>query len=169
MKSTLAHRGWLVGVLVGALVGWGVLGAMAGVGHASNHPRIASSSAPVAEDTNLRPKTAENVQQNEGAANEAGENEDNEEHEDEPAPPTAAPTASRTFSLIGGTVSVTCTGNVISLDSATPNSGFTVETENKEEGQRIEVRFRSETHESRLEVGCQNGQVVSEEIREEAR
>jgi len=112
-------------------------------------------------------------QENEAAENEAAENEDNDEDEDEdeapaPAPPTGATTTSRTFSLIGGTVSVTCTGNVISLNSATPKSGFTVETERKDDRQKIEVRFRSETHESRIEVRCQNGQVVAEEIREEA-
>ncbi len=185
MNSTLIRKGWLVGVLVAALVGWGALAAVAGSGHVGSHPRIASSSAPA----NPQVEPAENAvevehlatpspqakpeQENEAAENEAAENEDNDEDEDEdeapaPAPPTGATTTSRTFSLIGGTVSVTCTGNVISLNSATPKSGFTVETERKDDRQKIEVRFRSETHESRIEVRCQNGQVVAEEIREEA-
>jgi len=179
MNSTLVRRGWFVGVLVATLVGWGALAALAGSGHVGSHPGIASSSAatsareepPEAVDVEHLATTPQAIpeQENEAAENEAAENEDNDENEDEDeaAPPAGAPTSSRTFTLIGGTVSVTCTGNVISLGSATPNAGFTVETE-KEDGQQIEVTFRSDTHESKLEVGCRNGQVVVEEIREEA-
>jgi hypothetical protein len=87
-----------------------------------------------------------------------------------PAPPTAPPTpaasSSQTFSLIGGTVTVTCTGNTITLNSATPNTGFSIDQEENEDGQ-VEVRFRSDSHESRLQVACQNGTVVVEELREE--
>ncbi len=182
MNSTLIRRGWLVGILVAALVGWGAIGAIAGSSHRDSHPRIVSSAAPAsprvepAANTNENPVDVEHLatpspqakpeQENEAAENEAADNENNDE--DEPAPTAGTTTTSRTFSLTGGTVSVTCTGNVITLDSAAPNTGFTVETERKDGGQRIEVRFRSETRESRLEVGCQNGQVVVEELREEA-
>jgi hypothetical protein len=105
-----------------------------------------------------------NEEQNEPAENEPAENEN--EVATPPAPPSSVPTSSRTFSLVGGTVSVTCRGSVISLDSVTPNAGFTVESEQNEEG-RVEVRFRSDNHESRLEVTCQSGQVVVEELRED--
>lgn len=190
MIRTLIRKGWLVGVIVTALVGWGALGALAGAGHGSSHMHInASASAnPQVEPAEIAKERAVEVehlatptpqaqveQENEAAENEAAENENNDEDEDEvedeapaPAPPTRATTSSRTFSLIGGTVSVTCTGNVISLNSATPNSGFTVETERKDSGQQLEVEFRSETHKSKIEVGCRSGQVVAEEIREEA-
>ncbi len=188
MISTLIRKGWLVGVVVTALIGWGALGALAGAGHGSNHVSGVSSSTPThqVESTEDRKVTAAEVeptaapapqakaeQENEAAENEAAENENNDEDEVEdeapaPAPPTGAAKSTQTFSLIGGTVSVTCTGNVISLNFATPNSGFTVESERKDNGQQIEVKFRSDSHESKIEVGCRNGQVVAEEIREEA-
>jgi len=88
-----------------------------------------------------------------------------------PPAPTAAPTSqpmtsSQTLSLVGGTVTVTCTGSAISLDSVTPNPGFTIDKEENEDGQ-VEVRLQSDSHESRLQVTCQNGTVVPEELREE--
>ncbi len=60
------------------------------------------------------------------------DNDEDEQHVSAAAPPI---TSTQTFSLIGGTVTVTCTGNVISLDSATPNAGFTIDTERNEDGQ----------------------------------
>jgi cytoskeletal protein RodZ len=77
-----------------------------------------------------------------------------------PAPP--APTSSsRTFSLQGGTVDVTCKNNQISLYWAVPNSGFQVETEWHDSNTVLEVRFTSSTHESRIETWCSGGQVQS--------
>jgi outer membrane biosynthesis protein TonB len=84
-----------------------------------------------------------------------------------PAPPTSQPTTStQTFALVGGTVTVTCSGNAITLNSATPNTGFTIDKQENEDGQ-VEVRFRNDDHESRLQVACQNGAVVVEELRED--
>jgi hypothetical protein len=75
-----------------------------------------------------------------------------------PAPPAQqASTSTRTFTLIGGTTQLTCTGDAISLDWATPNSGFWVETGTENGGATIEVRFRSDTHESRLDAWCSSG------------
>ncbi len=128
-----------------------------------------------AENEAAENEAAENeaaeVAENEPAENEPAENEPAEnEQPAPPAPPApASPPASstRTFSLVGGTVSVTCTGNMIAINSATPNAGFTTEREEIQGGQ-AEVRFRSDSHESRLEVSCQNGTIVVNELREEA-
>jgi flagellar biosynthesis GTPase FlhF len=134
-----------------------------------------------AENEAAENEAAENeAAENEAAENEAAENEPakNEPAEKEPAeneqPAPPAPPApvgtpassTRTFSLVGGTVAVACTGNVISISSVTPNAGFTTESEQNDGGQ-AEVRFRSDSHESRLEVSCQNGTIVVNELREE--
>lgn len=195
MRNLLIRRAWLVGLFVGVFIGSSALVAAAGAGRSESRSGVASHSAPTAaqaspaatmtgvigaiEHQALETPEVKNEEQNEPAENEPAENEpaENEpaenqpaENENEvvnpPAPPSSVPTSSRTFSLVGGTVSVTCKGSVISLDSVTPNPGFTVESEQNEEG-RVEVRFRSDNHESRLEVTCQSGQVVVEELREE--
>src|ERR1051326_3017674 len=92
--------------------------------------------------------------------------------EAEPTPSTS-PTAtssptSQTFQLTGGMVTLTCASGIISIDDATPNAGFTVEQEVKDEGVQAEVRFESATHESRLEATCVGDQIQVEELREEA-
>lgn len=77
-----------------------------------------------------------------------------------PAPP--APTqSSRTFTLQGGTVDVSCQNNQISLGWATPNSGFQVQIDWHDNNTVLEVRFNSSSHESRLETWCVSGQVQS--------
>lgn len=82
-------------------------------------------------------------------------------------PPPPATTNTQTFSLIGGTASVSCTGSQVTLNWATPKSGFQVETGTASGGAQIEVKFRSDTHESRLEAWCAGGQVQSS-VREES-
>jgi len=88
-----------------------------------------------------------------------------------PAPPAALPappqSSTRTFSLVGGTVTVTCTGNVLTIDSAIPNAGFSMEQELKDDDHTAEFRFENGSHESRLEVSCASGQVQVQELREE--
>jgi hypothetical protein len=114
---------------------------------------------------------AEDANELAAEANEPAENDNEAPREAAPPAPTAAPTSqpstsSETFSLVGGTVTVTCTGSAIALDSVTPNAGFTIDKEENEDGQ-VEVRLQSDSHESRLQVTCQNGTVVLEELREE--
>lgn len=81
-------------------------------------------------------------------------------------PPKSAPSApgqqasnARTFSLVGGATQLTCSGNSIMLNWATPNSGFWVETSTENGGATLEVRFRSDTHESRLDAWCSSGTI----------
>jgi len=45
MIRTLIRKGWLVGVIVTALVGWGALGALAGASHGSSHMHINASAS----------------------------------------------------------------------------------------------------------------------------
>ncbi|HEV2475373.1 MAG TPA: hypothetical protein VGX22_02450 [Candidatus Dormibacteraeota bacterium] len=188
MKRLLLHRLWIIGALAGIIVIAGAVRAAATPDHSQVHLVVASSSGSVAQGHLERPADATpEAVENEAAENEAAEeaNEANEaadeanepaENENEQpaptAPPTAAPpappaTSTRTFSLTGGTVTVTCSGNAIMLNSAMPNAGFTTDKEEIENGQ-VEVRFQNDAHESRLEVMCANGTVVVEELREES-
>ena len=136
-------------------------------------PTVQPTEAPeneAAENEEAENEAADNEPaENEPADNEPAENDPADNHDEqspEPAPTSAPASSTRVFSLTGGTVSVTCTGNAISLNSATPAAGFTIDSEQKDGG-RVEVRFRSDSHESRLEVSCHNGTVVVEDIREE--
>jgi outer membrane biosynthesis protein TonB len=191
MKSLLVHRLWIVGALAGIVVISGAVRIAAGAGHGPVHLVVASNTSPVAQhqaepQVEPTPTAQPAVVENEAAeeANEPAEAANNpaeeanepaeNENENENARPTPAPTAppapatssTKTFSLVGGTVMVTCTGNAITLDSATPNAGFTTDKAESQEGS-VEVRFESDSHESRLQVSCRNGAVVVEELREE--
>jgi hypothetical protein len=192
MKTLLVRRLWIVGALAGILAISSAFRIAASPGHPQVHLLVAASSSAIAlrhadaaepkavanelvKDANEPAEEANEpaAEANEPAedANEPAEN-DNEAPREAASPaPMAAPTSqpttsSQTFSLVGGTVTVTCTGSAIALDSVTPNAGFTIDKEENEDGQ-VEVRLQSDSHESRLQVTCQNGTVVLEELREE--
>jgi cytoskeletal protein RodZ len=192
MKSLLVRRLWIVGALAGIVVISGAFRIAASPGHGQAHRLVAASSSAIAlrqadaaEPRAVANEPAEEANEPAEEANEPAEeanepaDEVNEPAENDkeaplaaaPPAPTAAPTSqpmtsSQTLSLVGGTVIVTCTGSAISLDSVTPNPGFTIDKEENEDGQ-VEVRLQSDSHESRLQVTCQNGTVVLEELREE--
>jgi hypothetical protein len=197
MKRLLLHRLWIIGALAGIIVIAGAVRTAATPSHGQVRLVVASSSGSVAErhgeaqptaragNEPAEPEAVENeAAENEAAeeanepaeeanepAEEANEPAENENEQPAPPPPTSPPpppaSSSQTFSLVGGTVMVTCTGNAITLNSATPNAGFTTDKAENEEG-RVEVRFQNDAHESRLEVTCQNGTVVVQELREES-
>lgn len=75
------------------------------------------------------------------------------------APPGSSPTTTRTFTLVGGTAQLSCTNDQVALNWATPNQGFWVETGSSDSGQTIDVKFRSDTHESELQASCASNQV----------
>jgi cytoskeletal protein RodZ len=188
MKRMLLHRLWIIGALAGIIVIAGAVRTAATPSHGQVHLVVASSSGSVTEgqvERHAEAQATPEAVENEAAENEATEEanepaeEANEPAENEnehaapppptapPAPPTSQPaTSTQTFSLTGGTVTVTCAGNAITLNSATPNAGFTIDKQENEDGQ-VEVRFRNDDHESRLQVACQNGTVVVEELRED--
>jgi len=78
------------------------------------------------------------------------------------ATPAPTPTASQTFRLVGGSATVSCSGSHLSLVSVTPNPGFQAETDWKDENATVEIRFRSDTHDSQLDAWCSGGQVQSQ-------
>jgi hypothetical protein len=73
-------------------------------------------------------------------------------------PPIAAPEI-RTFSAAGGTVTVALRGGNLSLSLATPNAGYAAEVHDSR-SDRVEVRFDSGDHESRIEVRVEGGRLV---------
>jgi cytoskeletal protein RodZ len=72
------------------------------------------------------------------------------------SPYAAKPTA--TFAVAGGVVTVSCTGGSISLLSATPQAGYSVEVKNGGP-EEVEVKFRSD-EDSELRARCVGGQPV---------
>lgn len=66
------------------------------------------------------------------------------------SPPPASAPARRTWQGLGGTVSVTCRGNAVSLHSAQPDPGFTIEIHDRGP-ERVEVRFEGRDEESESE------------------
>jgi len=95
--------------------------------------------------------------------------EGSDDHSAPPATIAAAqpppPSSRRTFSLVGGTATIACQGSSASLVSATPNPGFQVETDSQDGGTAVEVRFRSTSHESKLEASCSAG-VIQGQVEE---
>lgn len=74
-------------------------------------------------------------------------------------PPSATPppaTTTRTFGLTGGGAAVSCSGATAALVYASPKAGYEVEVESRGPVE-VEVRFRSSSHESRLNVECDGG------------
>lgn len=196
MKRLLRREFVIVGTAALALLGWSTVSAATGprAHHVLVHQvavQTEPSAAPAAEpepepeDATPAPVAAEPAQapvENEPAENEneaaepaedeaeAAENENEAAENENPAPPTAAPaptTSSRTFSLVGGTVTFTCTGSRISLDSAVPATGFQAETGTEDGGQEIEIRFESDSHRSEIKAACSGGMVQAVEIQEE--
>ena len=170
MKPLLRPYIVAVGIAALALVGWGT--ASASTGSLARHHsarEVALTTQRSTESPEVENEAAEPLQEPGADAPEAAEDEADEPAAapTPPAPASAPPTtSSRTFDLVGGTVTFTCTGNTITLTSAVPNGGFSIETET--EDQEIRVRFESDAHRSEIRAGCSGGQVVATEIREES-
>jgi outer membrane biosynthesis protein TonB len=183
----------LVGIAGLALFGWGAAGAVSAAS-AGHHVTLHEVSTQVEREaqTPEAPPTAEpevedqapaaapppvneppEAQEEQNEAPEPAENENEAAPDENPAPPTAAPTpapttSSMTFTLTGGTVTFMCTNNQISIASAVPAAGFTVESETEDGGQQAKVRFESDTHRSEIEATCVGGHVQATEMREES-
>jgi hypothetical protein len=79
----------------------------------------------------------------------------------ETIPAPAAPD-DRTYQLVGGTVGVRFENGTAHLLYATPNPGFTTSTSGSSD--HVDVRFESDSHESRLRAEWNNGpQATTEE------
>lgn len=164
MKRFINPQIIVVGATVVALVALSTVVSAAGASHQSQ--LTARSSQLHAEAS---PEPEHQNQAVEQQKNELPEKPENEQQVVNPAPAPAATTSTRTFALVGGTVTFKCTGNVLSLVSATPNSGFRMEKiETEHGGQQIEVEFESATHKSEIKASCAGGQVMANEIKEES-
>ena len=76
--------------------------------------------------------------------------------EDDDPPAAADPTETRTYSLVGGTVTVEFSSTSVRVIQATPADGFTREVD-QEGATQVEVEFRSDDHRSRLEAWWDGG------------
>ena len=72
------------------------------------------------------------------------------------SPPTTSSTSTTTTKLVGGTVTVQQSGNSVTLISAVPISGFTADIE-KAGPSKVEVKFKSSSHESKYQAEIRNG------------
>lgn len=73
---------------------------------------------------------------------------------------TTPPTVDQRYTLIGGWVTVACSGDQISFKSAAPQPGFSVERVELEEN-TVDVKFESSDHTSTFEAECSDGEVVA--------
>ena len=180
MKRIFRPQIVVIGAITVSLLAWSAGAAAAGsrtgshvaVRNAESTHAALSPRADVTPEARAAEQAEEAAEeQNEQAEAPEDENDDEQEVENQaatapPAPPAAV--TSKNFNLVGGTVTFTCSGNVISLGSAVPNTGFSVETEREDGGQEIKVRFESNTHRSEIRATCVGGQVQATEIREES-
>ena len=76
------------------------------------------------------------------------------------SPTTAATTiVERTYSGTGGSITIRSDGTALILVSTHPNAGYTTEVTHNE-STRIEVRFRSGSHDTGIEVRLTDGQLT---------
>ncbi|MEQ1872759.1 MAG: hypothetical protein ABL953_03445 [Ilumatobacteraceae bacterium] len=71
-------------------------------------------------------------------------------------PTTLASPVTRVFAGEGGTITVRLQGNNLTLVSYAAASGFSVEVQHSS-GDRVEVRFESTSHETRIRIDLENG------------
>lgn len=179
MKQLLRRDFVVLAWIVVTLLAVGGAAAAAKGSHGQAVVLLQSERSPQAAETPEAPQAQqpEHQQQPEEQdedEDEAVEDQDEDEQAEnenvvQPTPAPAPTVTTRTFALVGGTATFSCTGNAIALVSAVPNAGFGVETEREDGGTEIKVRFENDAHRSEIRAGCSGGQVVAEEIREENR
>lgn len=156
---------WLIGTAVAVLVGWSAVRAVIGQvvpeqpGPVSSQSVTHLSGAPIASPSGLKPAPASPTPTSTATQRTPPP------APSTPAAPTNGPTApppsnpTRTWTTQGGTLDVSCQNGQITLDWATPNAGFQVETDWHDSNTVLEVRFTSSSHESRIETWCSAGQI----------
>lgn len=75
--------------------------------------------------------------------------------------PTTTPETVEFFTLQGGTVSVSCSGDTIAFRTASPKPGYRTDVE-KTGPENVEVTFEGSDHESRFKAQCHEGTVDTE-------
>lgn len=172
MKGILRPVGITAGVLALALAGWSGAHAVAGLSPfdltAATQHREAAAGHADEQEAAARPGATPEVEPTERA-----EQEKRNPHEvtppEKPRPNASAVTSIRTFNLVGGTVTLSCSSSgSIMVDLVAPNPGFSVRTEHQDDGRAVEIRFEGSQHQSRLQAACAIGQVQLQELREES-
>jgi outer membrane biosynthesis protein TonB len=144
-----------------------------GAAETTPEPEATASPEPEAEaspepETQASPEPEPEATESPEAENQ-NENESEPSEHPSPTPASTAATSTETFTLVGGTVTLSCPASgPIMLDSATPNAGFSFEQSREDGDSTIEIRFESSSHESRLQADCAAGQVQVLEQREES-
>lgn len=158
---------WLLGTATAIVVGWSAVQALVGQVVERRPEPLSAQAVHELEASPAASPSPESVVETPGPAPRVPPPPSQPVTGPRPAPngnagstPSPAPSgSSRTFTLQGGTASVSCQSNQISLDWATPNAGFQVELERHDSNSVLEVRFLGDSHESRLETWCSGGQV----------
>jgi hypothetical protein len=83
------------------------------------------------------------------------------------SPPATAEASTRNYSLVGGTVTVRFSPTAVTVISAVPRNGYSVELE-QEGPTQVSVRFESDDHESRLDAYWSDGPRDEVEERDES-
>jgi len=74
-------------------------------------------------------------------------------------PPTTQPPFEQRYTLIGGWVTVACSGDHISFKSAAPKAGFSVERTEVEDN-KVNVKFEGSDHTSKFRAECADGRII---------
>jgi hypothetical protein len=82
------------------------------------------------------------------------------------APAAAPQPTTRTYNLVGGSVSLKFSSSGVTVNWANPNAGYGVSVE-PEDGNGVKVEFESDSHRSRVDGWWANG--PQDRVREEAR
>lgn len=75
---------------------------------------------------------------------------------------TAAGTVLKTYTMIGGSVTVEAIDDKVTLLGAVPKSGFSAKEEKRSDPSKVVVEFVSSSHTSKIEIKWRDGQLVPE-------
>ena len=140
-RKGILFGAWALVTLSATLVAWAAVRQVTDEVSPAQTLPFPSAVALADEETGPRAPVAEQEQEDAAAAG-------------EPAP--EAPAVTEAYNLTGGVVTVRYRGETTTLVSATPNSGFGVEVNDGGPG-KVDVRFRSDRHESRLVTRWRSG------------
>lgn len=146
----LAVVGWVAVVAVGAGLVWFVV-SRAGQGVSQEPDALPAAGRTVTEAPTLRPSPTEGSTEGSttGPTTRGSE------------PEQSAPAVPRTWQGAAGVVSVECRGSAIRLTGASPNSGYSVETDHTGPDD-VRVEFESGERRTRVEASCSGGRPVFE-------
>lgn len=69
-------------------------------------------------------------------------------------------TVVKTYTVVGGTVTVEGSKDRVTLLGAVPNPGFSAKEEERSDPQKVGVKFESSSHTSKIDIEWRNGQLV---------